>query len=164
MTGGPPAANRGLRVAGALFLWGLFTVAALAPLAPLAVRAAEPPKAPGTHTDRKWEGLVRRQGGLRLWGRWRPGTLSLREETLRWSDAKDPGRSLLVPVARIASHRRVCRDPNADVSCFEWSLRTKDGDQYVFRSRRPGNGPSEVFAALLEIAPAAAHVTAAGMP
>ncbi len=130
----------------------------------MGARAEEPPAAPVARADRKWEGIVRRRDGLLLRGRWRPGTLTLREETLRFADGKDPGWSLLVPVSRIVSHRRVCRNPQADATCFEWSLRTKDGDRYVFRDgRRPG-AINELFAALVEIAPAAAHETATGSP
>ena len=153
MTDAAPRARRGLRAAGALFLWGLLA-AAPAP-------SAEPPAAP---VDRRWEGLVRRQDGLLLWGRWRPGTLALREETLRWTDVKDPGRNLIVPVARIVSHRRVCRDPLVAATCFEWSLRTKDGEHCVFRSGLSNGAMGEIFAAIAGIDPAAAQETVTGAP
>lgn len=156
MTDAVPELRRGLRAAGALFLWGL--------LATVTAPSAEPPIVPAAVADRKWEGLVRRQDGLLLWGRWRTGTLTLREETLRWTDGKDPGRNLVLPVARIASHRRVCRDPLLAATCFEWSLRTKDGERYVFRSGRRDGAAGEVFAVIVEIAPAASRETAVGAP
>ncbi len=151
-----PRPRRGLRAAGALFLWGL--------LAAAPARSAEPQAAPEAPPDRSWEALVRRQDGLVLWGRWRPGTLTLREETLRWVDRKDPGRSLVVPLARIVSHRRVCRDPRLAASCFEWSLRTRDGEHYVFRSGLVEGAPGEIYAAVAGLAPAAAAETATGAP
>lgn len=156
MTGAVPGTRRGLRAAGALFLWSLLSAAP--------VPAAEPPAVPVSPADRKWDGLVRRQDGLLLWGRWRPGTLTLREETLRWADGKDPGRNLVFPIARIASHRRVCLDPLLATTCFEWSLRTKDGEHYVFRSGRRSGAAGELFAAIVEIAPAVPSETRAGVP
>jgi hypothetical protein len=129
-----------------------------------ALRADEPPASPEVRADRKWEGLVRRRDGLLLWGRWRSGTLTLREETLRWTDAKDPGRNLVVPVARGTSHRRVCRDPLAEATCFEWSLRTKEGESYVFREGRLPGAANELFTAFVGAAPAAAQETAIGVP
>jgi len=156
VTDAVPKARRGLRAAGALFLWGLL-FAAPAP-------AAEPPITTASPPDQKWDGLVRRQDGLLLWGRWRVGTLTLREETLRWTDGKDPGRNLVLPVARITSHGRVCRDPLLATTCFEWSLRTKDGERYVFRSGRQSGAAGEVFAVIAEIAPAIPAETRAGAP
>lgn len=156
MTDAIPRARRGLRTTGALFLWGLL-IAAPAP-------SAEPPGVPASPADRNWEGLVRRQDGLLLWGRWRVGRLILREETIRWTDGKSPGRNLVLPVARIASHRRVCRDPLVATTCFEWSLRTKDGELYVFRSGRQSGAAGEVFAAIAEIVPAIPKETRAGAP
>ena len=111
-----------------------------------------------------WEGLVRRRDGLLLWGRWRTGTLTLREETLRWADETDPSRNLVLPVARIASHRRVCRDSLVPATCYEWSLRTKEGERYVFRNGRREGAAGEIFAVILEVAPAAAHETRTGRP
>jgi hypothetical protein len=158
VTDAVPEARRGLRAAGALFLWGLLATV------PAPALATEPPVAPAAPADRKWEGLVRRRDGLLLWGRWRTGTLTLREETLRWADGKDPGRNLVIPVARITSHRRICRDPLHTATCFEWSLRTKDGERYVFRSGRQGGAVGEVFTVIVEITPTTAHETAAGTP
>jgi len=107
---------------------------------------------------------VRRQDGLVLWGRWRPGTLSVREETLRWADAKDPGRGVVIPVTRVVAQGRVCRDPAAEATCFEWWFRTKDGDRYVFRDGRRPNATNEAWAVLSALAPAATRETSAGTP
>jgi hypothetical protein len=145
----------GLRVAGALFLWSLLSAAPA---------SSDDLPAASASADRSWEGLVRRRDGLLLWGRWRTGTLTLREETLRWAVGKSPSRNLVLPIARIASHRRVCRDPALPATCFEWSLRTKDGEQYVFRSGRREGAAGEVFAVIAEILPAARSETTAGTP
>ncbi len=51
--------------------------------------------------------------------------------------------------------------PRADRR-WEGLVRRQDG--IVFRSRRPGRETTDVFAAVVEIAPAAAHETAAGAP
>lgn len=112
--------------------------------------------------------MERRQAGLVLLGRWRIGTLAFREETLRWTDAKDPGRNLVLPAGRIASERRVCRDPANTETCFEWSLKTVDGDSYVFRDgvrKSPGDGRvSEIFAFFTAILPDIPAETVKGSP
>ncbi len=101
-------------------------------------------------------------------GRWRIGTLAFREETLRWTDAKDPGRNLVLPAGRIASQRRVCRDPARAATCFEWSFRMRDGESYVFRDgarNSPGDGRiSEIFAFFTAILPDLPAATVKGSP
>ena len=101
-------------------------------------------------------------------GRWRIGTLAFREETLRWIDAKDPGRNLVLPAGRIASHRRVCRDSGDASTCFEWSFRTVDGESYVFRdgvrNSAGGSRAGEVFTFFTAILPAVPAETSTGSP
>ncbi len=117
--------------------------------------------------DRVWEGMVRRERGLALAGRWRLGTLAFKEETFRWTDAKDPGRNLVLPAGRIVSHRRVCRTPTDAATCFEWSFRTADGESYVFRDERGEDGRSrvrEIFTFVTAVLPDVPAETAAGKP
>jgi hypothetical protein len=117
--------------------------------------------------DRLWEGMVRRQGGLALSGRWRLGTLAFKEETLRWIDAKDPSRNLVLPAGRIVSHRRVCRAVDDATTCFEWSFRTVEGETYVFRDERGEDGRSrirELFAFVTAVLPDVRAETTAGTP
>ncbi|HQR68838.1 MAG TPA: hypothetical protein PLB02_15725, partial [Thermoanaerobaculia bacterium] len=127
-----------------------------------------PTPSPAARADRSWEGMVRRQKGLAIAGRWRPGTLAFKEETFRWSDAKDPGRNLVLPAGRIVSHRRVCRDPGAETTCFEWSLVTQDGETYVYRDDGGSDGPGtrirEIFVFFQAILPAVPSETVAGAP
>jgi hypothetical protein len=155
----------GPRATGALLLSGLF-------LAAVGARSGEPEPTPtpslAAHADRIWEGMARRRSGLVLAGRWRTGTLAFREETLRWTDARDPGRNLVLPAGQIVSHRRVCRDPGDAATCFEWSFRTVHGESYVFRDdgRKPPRGgrAGEIFMFFSAILPAVPAVTAAGAP
>ncbi len=112
--------------------------------------------------------MERRQAGLVLLGRWRIGTLAFREETLRWTDAKDPGRNLVLPAGRIASERRVCRDPANTETCFEWSVRTLDGESYVFRdgvrNSPDGDRTAGIFAFFTAILPDIPAETVKGSP
>lgn len=147
---------------GALLLWVLVAAAAEA-------GAPEPTPTPSlaARADRSWEGMLRRQKGLALAGRWRIGTLAFKEETFRWADAKDPGRNLVLPAGQIVSHRRVCRDPGEAAGCFEWSFRTKDGEIYIFREDGWSEGRNEktkeifvFFSAILPDVPARTEVGA----
>jgi hypothetical protein len=155
----------GPRATGALVLSGLL-------LGADGGRAAGPEPSPtpslAAQADRSWEGLELRQPGLVLVGRWRIGTLAFREETLRWTDARDPGRNLVLPAGRIASHHRVCRDPKDAASCFEWSFRTLDGESHLFRDGVRG-GPggdrtSDIFTFFTAILPAVPATTLKGSP
>ncbi len=110
---------------------------------------------------------MRRERGLALAGRWRRGTLAFKEETFRWTDAKDPGRNLVLPAGRLVSHRRVCRAPTDAATCFEWSFRTADGESYVFRDERGEDGRSrvrEIFTFVTAVLPDVPAETAAGKP
>jgi len=158
---------RGPRATGALVVFALFGL-----LLPRDAPAAGPDPTPtpslAARADRAWEGMVRRQGGLALSGRWRIGTLAFKEETFRWADAKDVGRNLLFPAARIVSHQLVCRDPGDKATCFEWSFRTKDGETHVFRDglaeRGTASRTAEVFVFFAAILPDLPAETAAGAP
>jgi hypothetical protein len=155
----------GPRVTGALFL---FLPLLLAGRAAGAQQAPAPSPSLVARADRSWEGMVRRQSGLALSGRWRIGTLAFKEETLRWIDAKDPGRSLVLPAGRIVSHRRVCRATEDAATCFEWSFRAREGETYVFRDERGDEGRrgriGEVFTFISAILPDIPARTEAGTP
>jgi hypothetical protein len=109
------------------------------PAAPAASAAAQaPPVAPpapslAAESNRRWEGLARRNSGVViLKGRWDVGVLEFKEETLRWLDAKDAGKNLLIPARQIKEQFMTCLKKAGGNECFEWGLRTKDGE-YKFR-------------------------------
>lgn len=112
--------------------------------------------------------MERRQAGLVVAGRWRTGTLAFRQETFRWMDAKDPGRNLVLPAGRIASHKCACRDGADGSTCFEWSFRTVDGESFVFRDGvrglPGGSRTGEVFAFFKAILPTVPAETSRGSP
>lgn len=124
------------------------TLPALALLASLAAGRALPGEepAPGAAAFR-WEGLARRNPGLVLKNRWDAGVLELRDDLLRWSDRKDPGKNLVLPVRRLASHELAC-PKGAAAPCTEWRLATKT-ETYVFREAPEAGGGvlRRVFAA-----------------
>ena len=112
--------------------------------------------------------MERRHAGLVLVGRWRIGTLAFRQETFRWTDARDPGRNLVIPAGRIASHRRTCRNGADASTCFEWSFRTADGESYVFRDGVRGSSgggrAGEIFTFFTAVLPGVPAETSEGSP
>ena len=113
-------------------------VSAAAPAAAASATAQAPPVAPpapslAAEANRRWEGLARRNGGVViLKGRWDVGVLEFKEETVRWLDAKDAGKNLLIPARQIKEQFLTCLKKAGGNECFEWGLRTKDGE-YKFR-------------------------------
>jgi hypothetical protein len=82
----------------------------------------------------KWEGVMRRNKAIvTLKGRWEIGTLSFADGQLRWIDARDSSKNLLIPDRPIAEQFLVCLKKPGGNECFEWGIRTKDGDEYLFR-------------------------------
>jgi len=76
---------------------------AIAP-AQAAPPAGAPPAAPSlaAEANRRWEGLARRNGGVVVFkSRWDVGVLEFKEETVRWVDAKDSAKNLLIPARSI---------------------------------------------------------------
>lgn len=100
---------------------------------------AGPPAAPVASAPFRWEGLARRNPGLVLFrSRWDAGTLELRDDLLRWSDSKDPGKNLILPMRRLTRHVLRCPgEPPA--ACTEWRVSTRT-DVYVFREAPPAGG------------------------
>lgn len=97
-----------------------------------------------------WEGLVRRNGGLVVMkGRWDVGTLEFREETLRWIDARDAGKNLLIPASKVLEQFRTCTKTPAGPECFEWGFRTKEVT-YTFRDFSWEKGAHEKVAEIYE--------------
>lgn len=97
-----------------------------------AAAAAPTPKATPLVAEKatmRWEGMVRRNGGVViLKSRWDSGTLEFREETLRWTDAHDGGKNLLIPAKQIKEHFLSCQKKAGGNECFEWGFKTKEGD------------------------------------
>lgn len=113
-------------------------VAAPPPVAAPVVASAPPapPAAPASpslasRADRSWEGIVRRSPGVVLFkNRWEQGSLSFREETLRWRDAGDESKSFALAPAAIREHFLVCpKGASSDDACFEWGVKTSDGEE-----------------------------------
>jgi hypothetical protein len=103
-------------------------------LASASASAAEDAPAPF-----RWEGLVRRNPGIVVFrSRWNPGVLELRDDLVRWSDRKDPGKNLVLPVRRLTGHTLVCR---GGAACTEWRVATKT-ETYVFRESPSEGGAS----------------------
>ena len=117
-----------------------------------------PSKATPAPSGRSWA-LVRAGGNL-IGARWRAGVLEIRKETLFWTDAKDPSRNLLVPLARLASHALLCRTGTTGEVCDTWSFRTAEGETERFRdpeaSRDTCASPAEIFRHVMTTAPSVA--------
>ena len=97
----------------------------------------------------RWESLARRSPGFLVGtSRWDDGTLSVRDEKIVWVDARDPGRSLIVPLSRVTGHRLVCRDAPAP-ACTEWRLSTRR-EEYRFRDGASGPNGSPRLAEIDE--------------
>ncbi|HTS03211.1 MAG TPA: hypothetical protein VMN04_11850 [Thermoanaerobaculia bacterium] len=86
----------------------------------------------------RWEGLARRNPGLVLKSRWDGGVLELKDDLVRWTDRKDPGKNLVLPVQRITSHALKCPAGPA-ASCTQWRISTRT-ETYVFREEPSAGG------------------------
>ena len=88
---------------------------------------------PAAVANMRWEGLVRRNAGVVLLkSRWDVGVLEFRQETVRWTDAKDPGKSLLIPGTRVKEQFQTCTKSAQGTECFEWGFKTAEAT-FVFR-------------------------------
>ena len=113
----------------------------------------------------RWEGMARRNGGVViLKSRWDTGSLEFREETLRWTDAHDAGKNLLIPAKQVKEHFLSCQKKPGGNECFEWGFKTKDGD-FRFRDVAWEQGEDkkveEIFAFMKTIYP---NVVASNVP
>ncbi len=117
---------------------------AAAPLSPPA-----PTPTPIPATTARWEGLARRNGGVVLFkSRWDPGVLEYKEDTLRWTDAKDAKKNVLLTSKQITEQQLTCLKKAGGNECFEWVVKSK-GEEYRFRDISWEQGenakPQEVF-------------------
>jgi len=100
---------------------------------PALVPAPSPTPAPMPVTNARWEGLARRNGGVVLFkGRWDPGVLEFKEETLRWTDGRDASKNVLLTAKQITEQQLTCLKKAGGNECFEWVVKTK-GQDYRFR-------------------------------
>lgn len=173
-TGGPPAPAAEAVVAPPV------EIAPVAPAPPVAVAppvppsvpvvpsvpmAAAPPAAPAAtvpspaaRADRSWDGLVRRSPGVVLFRpRWEPGKLSFVGDEIRWLDAGDEARNVVLPLAKIQEQFLVCpNDASSDAGCYEWGVKTADAE-FRFRDaggkREMSSKPLDLFTSLQALAP-----------
>jgi hypothetical protein len=94
---------------------------------------AVPTPSLAAQADRRWEGMVRRNSGIVLFkSRWDPGVLEFKELTLRWRDAHDSGKNVLIPAKAFTEQFLSCLKKPGGNECFEWGFKTKD-TEYRFR-------------------------------
>jgi hypothetical protein len=81
----------------------------------------------------RWEGLARRNSGVVLLkSRWDPGVLEFKDETLRWTDARDASKNVLLTAKQMTEQQLTCLKKSGGNECFEWVIKTK-GQEYRFR-------------------------------
>lgn len=119
-------------------MWRLLLAAWLLAAA-LAASSRAQPAPEGGAAPFRWEGLARRNPGLVVFrSRWDRGTLELRDDLVRWTDPRDPGKNLVLPVRRLTGHALVCPGgPKA--ACTEWRVSTKT-ETYAFRELPSASG------------------------
>jgi hypothetical protein len=117
-------------------------------IASVTLRRAATPDRPGTTSRaaaassgppassrdvRRWEGLVRRNSGVvMLKSRWDPGVLEFKDGFLRWTDARDVKKNVLVPASQITEQQLTCLKKAGGNECFEWVVKTRH-EEYRFR-------------------------------
>jgi hypothetical protein len=100
---------------------------------PAAAPVATPAPSPIPAMSVRWEGLVRRNSGIVLFkSRWDPGVLEFKDETLRWTDARDATKNVLLTARQMTEHQLICLKKAGGNECFEWVVKTK-GQEYRFR-------------------------------
>jgi hypothetical protein len=105
------------------------TPSAVPPVAALATPAPTPTPA----TTMRWEGLARRNSGVVLLkSRWDPGVLEFKDETLRWTDARDASKNVLLTAKQMTEQQLTCLKKPGGNECFEWVVKTR-GQEYRFR-------------------------------
>lgn len=101
--------------------------------APVAAPAPSATPAPAPALTARWEGLARRNSGIVLIkSRWDPGVLEFKDETLRWTDARDASKNVLLTAKQVTEQQLTCLKKSGGNECFEWVVRTK-GQEYRFR-------------------------------
>lgn len=100
---------------------------------PASAPAMTPAPSPTPALSMRWEGLARRNSGVVLLkSRWDPGVLEFKDETLRWTDARDASKNVLLTARQITEQQLTCLKKAGGNECFEWVVRTK-GQEYRFR-------------------------------
>jgi hypothetical protein len=95
--------------------------------------AGAPQTPPGAGDSRRWDGLTRRNSGVViLKSRWDSGVLEFKDASLRWTDSKDAGKNILLPVAQMTEQQLTCLKKAGGNECFEWAVKTR-GVEYRFR-------------------------------
>lgn len=108
------------------------TAAPVAPSTPTATPTPTP--VPTPPTTARWEGLARRNAGIVLFkSRWDPGILEVKDAALRWTDAKDVSKNLLVPLKSLTEQQLTCLKKAGGNECFEWVAKTRT-DEFRFRN------------------------------
>ncbi len=90
-------------------------------------------KRSGPHEARRWDGLARRNGGIvMLKSRWDTGYLEFKDASLRWVDARDSAKNVLLPAAQLTEQQLTCLKKAGGNECFEWVVKTRS-EEYRFR-------------------------------
>ena len=88
---------------------------------------------PTSATNARWESLSKRNGGVViLKSRWDTGVLEFKEDTLRWADAHDASKNVLLTAKQITEQQLICLKKPGGNDCFEWVVKSK-GQEYRFR-------------------------------
>jgi hypothetical protein len=92
-----------------------------------------PAPSPTPATTTRWEGLSKRNPGIVLLkSRWDTGVLEFKDETLRWTDARDASKNALLTAKQITEQQLTCLKKPGGNECFEWVVKSK-GQEYRFR-------------------------------
>ena len=92
-----------------------------------------PSRMPTPATTARWEGLSKRNSGIVIIkSRWDTGVLEFKDETLRWTDARDSSKNVLLTAKQITEQQLTCLKKAGGNECFEWVVKSKD-HEYRFR-------------------------------
>ena len=92
-----------------------------------------PAQSPMPGASMRWEGLARRNSGVVLLkSRWDPGVLEFKDEALRWTDARDASKNVILTARQMTEQQLTCLKKAGGNECFEWVVRTR-GQEYRFR-------------------------------
>lgn len=98
-----------------------------------------------------WEGLVRHNPTLVSFrGKWDTGTLSFVDGEVRWVDAHDARKNLLLPEHILAEQFMTCLKKPGGNECFEWGFKTLRGEEYRFRDTAWEQGGNDKILAVHE--------------
>ena len=89
----------------------------------------------------QWDRMTKRRAGLALWSRWEEGSLTLRDDKVTWTDSRDPGKNVIVPLGRVIGLIGSCDGRHPSAPCKEWGFRTKR-EAYLFRDPLAPSGES----------------------